>query len=281
MTGRLKGIDRDELYVVARRVLLDALAALADQRDAVILVGAQAVYLRSHAAELAVAAFTSDADLGLDPSLLEDEPRLEAAMCGAGFKVNQPGQWTRPERVGERVADIAVDLLVPESLSGADGRRGARIPPHAKTAARKVRGLEAAIVDHDPLDVASLQPTLDDRVVNVKVAGVAALLIAKSYKIGERLAESGASRALNKDAGDVVRLMMTSDIGEVAGHFAMLMDHDGVGSVAREGLRGLRRQFGASSSPGTQMAVAALAGAMPEATVRALSVAYLAQLPMT
>ena len=32
----------DELYVIARQVLLDVLAALCDHRDATILVGAQA-----------------------------------------------------------------------------------------------------------------------------------------------------------------------------------------------------------------------------------------------
>ena len=38
--------DFDELYVIARRVLLDALAALSSHLDAIVLVGAQAVYLR-------------------------------------------------------------------------------------------------------------------------------------------------------------------------------------------------------------------------------------------
>lgn len=36
----------DPEYVAARRVLLDALAALLAQRNAVVLVGAQAIYLR-------------------------------------------------------------------------------------------------------------------------------------------------------------------------------------------------------------------------------------------
>ena len=41
------GVDRARLNVVARRVLLDAITALREQRDAVIVVGAQAVYLRT------------------------------------------------------------------------------------------------------------------------------------------------------------------------------------------------------------------------------------------
>ncbi len=39
------GVERQTLYVAARRVLLDALDALAGQREALILVGAQAVYI--------------------------------------------------------------------------------------------------------------------------------------------------------------------------------------------------------------------------------------------
>jgi len=52
----------DELYILARRVLLDALEALGPHRDAVVLVGAQAIYLRVGEADLAVAPFTTDRD---------------------------------------------------------------------------------------------------------------------------------------------------------------------------------------------------------------------------
>jgi len=55
----------DPLYVAARRVLLDALQALGEQRNAVVLVGAQAIYLRVGEAdfEVTVAPYTTDADL--------------------------------------------------------------------------------------------------------------------------------------------------------------------------------------------------------------------------
>lgn len=121
-----EGLDRTQLYVVARRVLLDALVALRDQSDAVTIVGAQAIYLHSIDVELAVASFTSDADLGLDPDRLADFPLLEEAMTAAGFArgvADHAGSWLRRERVGSTVADIAVDLLVPESLSD-----GAHLP---------------------------------------------------------------------------------------------------------------------------------------------------------
>jgi hypothetical protein len=42
-----EGADHHDLNVVARRVLLDALVALQDQSEALTIVGAQAIYLRS------------------------------------------------------------------------------------------------------------------------------------------------------------------------------------------------------------------------------------------
>lgn len=45
----------DPIYIEARRVLLDALTALAPQGAAVIVAGAQAVYLRTGDADIAVA----------------------------------------------------------------------------------------------------------------------------------------------------------------------------------------------------------------------------------
>ena len=45
----------DELYVVARCVLLDALSALGAHREAIVVVGAQAIYIRAGEADLVVA----------------------------------------------------------------------------------------------------------------------------------------------------------------------------------------------------------------------------------
>jgi len=89
----------DELYVLARRVLLDALEALGTHRDAIVLVGAQAVYLRVGEADLAVAPYTTDGDLAIDPALLGTSPRLERALMGAGFALGRPRfSWTLKRR---------------------------------------------------------------------------------------------------------------------------------------------------------------------------------------
>ena len=63
----------DPRYVAARSVLLDALGALGAQREAVVLVGAQAIYMYTGALELAVAEFTTDGDLTIDPALVDFE----------------------------------------------------------------------------------------------------------------------------------------------------------------------------------------------------------------
>lgn len=84
----------DPLYIQAREVLLDALEALGSQRRSVVLAGAQAIYLHAGEADLAIAPYTPDGDIALDPALLEDKPLLEEALRGAGFVLTtQPGSW--------------------------------------------------------------------------------------------------------------------------------------------------------------------------------------------
>jgi hypothetical protein len=90
----------DPRYVAARRVLLDALFAFAPHGKAVIVAGAQAVYLRTGDANLAIAPYTTDGDLAINPSLLGDDPHLDQAMRDANFTLlrrpqghEEPGIW--------------------------------------------------------------------------------------------------------------------------------------------------------------------------------------------
>lgn len=102
-----------DLLVAARSALLDALEALVEQRDALILIGAQAIYLHTGDAPAALAETTKDSDLAVDPRVLSDAPLLDEAMKSAGFHRDlqhpQPGGWF--SRSG-----IPVDLMVPEAL---------------------------------------------------------------------------------------------------------------------------------------------------------------------
>lgn len=269
----------DPLYVEARRVLLDALDALASHLDAVIVVGAQAVYLRTGAIDLAVAPFTTDGDLALDPSRLEDEPTLADAMDAAGFRLEphdkpEPGIWLMTRRVNGMDTDFPVDLIVPNDFAAKAGRRGARLGSHGKLAARKIPGLEAALLDNSVLEITSLGGG-DDRIVEAKVAGPTALLIAKSHKIRERLEnESRPDRVLDKDAGDAYRIMQTSDPEECARTAAVLMEDEQVGPSARTGIEFFIDLFRASGSAGTIMAIQYFRGAVPEERVRAICTSF-------
>ena len=69
-------IGVDELYARSRRALLDALEALAEHRDGVILIGAHAVYL-----------YTGEADV---PARAKPMSRLPPGPRTATWP------WTRP-----------------------------------------------------------------------------------------------------------------------------------------------------------------------------------------
>ncbi len=205
------GDSPDNLLVRARSVLLDAIDALVEHASSVVLIGAQAVYLHTGSLNIALAEATKDADLALDPRLLGDEPLIDAAMTKAGFYQDadgQPGAWLSAE-------GIPVDLMVPESLAGSGSKqaRAARIPPHARKAIRRARGLEAAIIDCAGMEIGALDST-DHRVRRLKVAGPAALLVAKTHKIAERIGDPG--RLTDKDAHDVYRLLSATQTPRLA-----------------------------------------------------------------
>ena len=245
----------DELYVLARQVLLDALEALGAHRDAIVLVGAQAVYLRVGEADLAVAPYTTDGDLVVDPALLGPVPPLERALLGAGFAptaTDSVGVWVtkRPTSSG-RDAAVAIDLLVPSAVSPGKGRRSARLPGHDSRAARIVRGLEGALVDADVLGVRSFEPA-DGRVVEIRVAGSAALLVAKVHKIADR---GGTDRANDKDALDVLRLLRGTSADDLARRYRSLLGDDRSSDTARHGLELLETQFGRKGRPGVEMTI--------------------------
>ena len=234
-------------YVRARTVLLDALSALGVQREAVILVGAQAIYLQVGEADLAVPVMTTDGDLTLDPRRLEDLPLIGAAMSEGGFKaLRQPGAWQG--RHG-----VQIDLMVPEGLSGRPGHRGADLGIHGRAAARQTRGLEAALVDREVRAVSSFEEE-DHRVFHVAIAGPAALLVAKVTKISERI---GTLRVEDKDALDVLRLLRGTDTAWLAGRLAELRIDQIAGEVTEESIARLAQVFGWPDAPGCKMAARA------------------------
>jgi hypothetical protein len=200
-------------HVLARRVLLDALDALGPHRDAVVLVGAQAVYLHTGDGDLAVAPTTTDADIVLSPDQLRDEPLLEDALRDGGFIPGvDPGTW-------RGAGGVALDLMVPEALSGPRGRRGARLPVHGSRVARRTTGLGPALVDNPAQAITSFDDA-DSRRHVVRVAGPAALPVAKVIKIEDRSEQP--NRRQPKDGLDVLRLLQASETRPLAARLAQL-----------------------------------------------------------
>lgn len=70
--------------------------------------------------------------------------------------------------------------------------------------------------------------------------------------------------------------MMTVPAAEVARSYATLRDDPRVGDTAQEGMELLRTLFGAASTPGTRLAVQALAGDVPVDRIRQLMPSYIA-----
>ena len=243
-------------YVEARRILLTALEGLGNHRKAVVLVGAQAIYLHVGSGDLQVAPFTTDGDLALNPTILDDEPLLAEAMVAAGFSLAiNPGTWTR--------SGVQIDLMVPMSLSGG-GRRSARLGPHGTEVARKAKGLEAAMVDNSLFTLTALEKT-DRRTANVAVAGLGALLVAKLHKLAER--EQTPSRWAPKDGLDVLRILQASDLHQLGDTLTALAHHVVAGPITQEARPYLQRFFADRRGHGVAMATRASIGLEDPATI--------------
>ena len=220
--------------------MLDALESLGPQREAVVLIGAQAIYQHTGELNLPLAEMTKDADLAIDPSQLDDTPLLEQAMKSAGFMrldSSAPGTWVS-------VSGVPVDFLVPELLAGA-GRRSARIPPHSKDAARQTRGIEACLVDNEVMIFHSFDP-MDEREFEVKVAGPAALLVAKTHKIADR---AGSPHRLDdKDAHDCYRILQAIETEILAQSILKLTENELSRTVTLESIEHLKTHFSQSTN---------------------------------
>lgn len=264
-----------DLRVRTRAALLDALAALEDQLDALIVIGAQALYFHTGDVDVAIPEETKDADIGIDQGKLQDDPRIERAIEEAGFHKDlerpQPGRWLSPD-------GIPVDLMVPEAMAGPSGsnRRGARLPPHDNGSMRRATGLEGTIVDNANEAIRSLDPQVDGRSFTVRLAGPGALLVAKLHKIGERSAKGG-TRLRDKDAHDIYRLMVAVDTPDLEQRMSLLRRESFSAAVTEQALNYLAELFAAGpQATGSTMAGRAEAGVGEPETVAA-SVSVLAQ----
>jgi hypothetical protein len=167
---------------------------------------------------VSVPPMTTDADLALNTDLLADDPEIATLLHAAGFEdKQQPGHWEDPQ-------GIALDLMVAPHQSNRQSAtaRAADLGPQSKTVARIGPGLAPALApaltDNKLQVIEALDPS-DSRTHEIRVAGPAALLIAKTIKIGDRLDDASRGdlkRIVDKDALDVLRLLQACPTAELS-----------------------------------------------------------------
>ncbi|MEE6286288.1 hypothetical protein V2J52_01320 [Georgenia sp. MJ173] len=229
MTGDFDDLEIE--IITSRRALIDVITGLADQREALTVLGGHAVIEATHGiAELPPDDTTRDGDLGVTPQLLSDVPNLSARMTELGYEAarpERPGVWSP---ISQRDRDIhdrdSVDLIAPMSLARGDlttnrSIRAARIGAHGKHAVSATGGTELSILDRQWRTLRSFDggPTVD-----AYVAGPSALLCAKAYKIHDRLDPTelrrNADRLRPKDFADLYRILLVITPEDAAGVFA-------------------------------------------------------------
>ena len=122
---------------------------------------------------------------------------------------------------------------------------------------RRARGLEASVIDNSVERVAALDPG-DGRVYEAKIAGPAALLVAKSHKIAERI--ENPQRLNDKDAHDMYRILITIDTEPLVDGFRRLLADRISASVADEALTQMEELV----APGPGAPISVMAGRAEE-----------------
>lgn len=187
---------------------------------------------------------TGDGDLGVTPGLVAGLPSLEALLCGAGYEhrtTARPGLWGRNPYVeadGTRSFREKIDLIAPHGLAGTVSRSKRGVPAlqsaHGKLAVGNARGLELAAFNRSLVTITDFA---DQRLsAEIYVADVAALILAKGSKIGERLGEPRKGSVRDKDLGDLWRLMAVADPAATASVIAGFLEHPEIGGHVRQSL---------------------------------------------
>lgn len=187
---------------------------------------------------------TGDGDLGVTPGLVGDVPSIEVLLTEAGYEhrtTARPGLWGREpydETDGRRSFREKIDLLAPHGLSGTASRSKRGVPAlqavHGKLAVGNVLGLELAAFNRSLMTITDFA---DPRVaVDVHVAEMPALILAKGSKVGERLREPRKGQVRDKDLGDLWRLMAVADPNDTARVVAEFIDHAEVGAHVRRSI---------------------------------------------
>jgi hypothetical protein len=233
-------------YGIARRTLIQALRALAPLPEgSFVLVGAQAVYLRAPEGIAAIAPFTLDGDLAADPRKIRTARSIPDHLERAGFvfRNDYGGFYSRGDASPDERYASNIDILVPHTVdhlweAESYGIRDSR-------ATQSQRGLELCLVDHSPMRLGSVEMSDDSGSVVVEVASILALLVAKGWKIGERLEQgTDAFQEARGDIADVYRLLRAGTPEEMAAVLRQLPRYGEVRDIARTGAMYVRNLCG-------------------------------------
>jgi hypothetical protein len=206
----------------------------------------------------------TDGDLALNPQELEPTPEISAIMRGAGFHAfggGSPGVWI-----------VSVDMRGDcRDTDRSDRSHGGRVEhgeawcsPRGPQRPNGQEGLwlEAVLVDNEWKTIGALDRD-DARLVESRVAGPTALLVARARKISDRLAETTKPhRRDDKDALEVYRLMQTTPVATTAAVLPELLSDTRTQRATQAGLGLIVQLFGVRRAAGVEMAVRALQGSV-------------------
>jgi hypothetical protein len=222
--------EYDPEVIRSRRALIDVIGALSEHTDALTVLGAHAVIEMTQGIPgTPPDDSTRDGDLGVTPYLLLPTPFLAQVMTDLGYErayVQRPGVWSPVEqRHLDFHARDTIDLIAPMEVSYSEGsrrpRRAARVGEHGDDAVSATVGTELSVIDREWRYLRSFD---DGEGVEVFVAGRAALLCAKAYKVHDRIDtkefQRNADRLRPKDFADMYRLLLASEPEQVADLFA-------------------------------------------------------------
>jgi hypothetical protein len=221
----------------SRGLLLDTLGQLVAHRESLTVVGAHAVFERTkHLTSEIEMDSTRDADIGVFPELLSSAPLLAEALDLMGLELAsaaRPGVWgLKVESAQDLRERLTIDFLSPDAIAGGAGRRSADTGNHGKNAVSRTQGTELTLIDRELMPLASFG---QGKPIDAYVAGSASLLAAKAWKIFDRLESSelrrNPQRLRPKDAGDLWRLIATTEPLEVQATFATGKLHPAIGDA--------------------------------------------------
>lgn len=188
---------------------------------------------------------TGDGDLGVTPGLVGDLPSIQTLLTAAGYQhrtTARPGLWGRnayDEHDGAPSFREKIDLIAPHGLSGTGSRTRRSVPvlqrAHGKLAVGKAVGLELAAFNRSRMTITDFaDPRLS---AEIHVAEIPALILAKGAKVGARLHEPRKGLVLDKDLGDLWRLIAVADPGETARLIRAFLNHPEVGVDIRRSVQ--------------------------------------------